>query len=156
MPTRAGMGGGMTKPTLLWLRQDLRLADQPALAAAVAEGPVIPVYVLDDASPGVWKIGGAQRWWLHHSLAALAGDLAARGSGLVLRRGETAKVLSALAVETGAVRVHALRHYEPWWVDAEKRVRERLDLVVHDGNQLAPPRDVVNGSGKPYKIYSPF
>lgn len=156
MPTRAGMGGGMTKPTLLWLRQDLRLADQPALAAAVVEGPVIPVYVLDDASPGAWKIGGAQRWWLHHSLVALADDLEARGSRLVLRRGESAQTLGALTAETGAVRVHALRHYEPWWVDAEKRVGERLDLVVHDGNQLAPPRDVVNGSGKPYKIYSPF
>jgi deoxyribodipyrimidine photo-lyase len=56
----------MTTPTLLWLRQDLRLQDQPALIAAAGEGPVIPVYVLDDVAPGAWAIGGAQRWWLHH------------------------------------------------------------------------------------------
>ena len=143
-------------PTLLWLRQDLRLADQPALAAAVSEGAVIPVYVLDDESPGAWKIGGAQRWWLHHSLAALSQALELRGSRLILRRGESAQVLADIAQRTGVDRVHALRHYEPWWTAAEARVAARLDLQLHDGNQLAPPRDVVSGSGKPYKIYSPF
>ncbi|HZF42241.1 MAG TPA: deoxyribodipyrimidine photo-lyase [Sphingomonadaceae bacterium] len=142
--------------TILWLRQDLRLADQPALAAAGQQGPVVPIFVLDDVSPGDWKIGGAQRWWLHHSLAALAADFEARGSSLILRRGECADVLAALAGEVGATSVHALRHYEPWWIEAERRVADRLDLVLHDGNQLAPPRDLVSGSGKPYKIYSPF
>lgn len=142
--------------TILWLRQDLRLADQPALAAAVADGPVVPVYVLDDISPGSWRIGGAQRWWLHHSLTALARDLEACGLRLTLRRGECAEVLAGVAVEVGATRVHALRHYEPWWLDAEARVAAALDLALHDGNQLAPPRDIVSGSGAPYKIYTPF
>lgn len=68
--------------SLLWLRQDLRLHDQPALVAAAHEGAVIPVYVLDDDAPGAWRIGGAQRWWLHHSLAALAEALEAKGSRL--------------------------------------------------------------------------
>lgn len=146
----------MTAPTLLWLRQDLRLADQAALAAAVAEGAVVPVFILDDISPGAWRIGGAHRWWLHHSLVALAADLELRGSRLILRRGETIEVLEALAAETGATRLHALRHYEPWWTKVETRIAERLGLSLHDGNQLAPPRDIVSGSGKLYKIYSPF
>ena len=61
-------------PVLLWYRQDLRVADQAALAAAVATGhPVLPVYVLDDETAGRWAVGGAGRWWLHFSLAALAG-----------------------------------------------------------------------------------
>ncbi|HRI83734.1 MAG TPA: deoxyribodipyrimidine photo-lyase, partial [Opitutaceae bacterium] len=66
----------MTPPVLLWFRQDLRLQDNPALAAAVARGgPVIPVFILDDAGEGNWAPGGASRWWLHHALAALAASL---------------------------------------------------------------------------------
>jgi len=51
----------MSDPVILWFRQDLRLSDQAAFAAAVKEGPVIPVYILDDAAPRQWKIGSAQR-----------------------------------------------------------------------------------------------
>ncbi len=58
----------MTKPQIVWLRRDLRLADQPALYAAAQAGPVIPVYVLDDDAAGHHAYGGASRWWLHHSL----------------------------------------------------------------------------------------
>ena len=62
----------MTHPTLVWFRNDLRLADNPALSEAVAAGgEVIPVYVLDDEAAGPWRLGGAARWWLHHSLASL-------------------------------------------------------------------------------------
>ena len=142
--------------TILWLRQDLRLADQAALLAACKEGPVVPVYVLDDIGPRDWAIGGASRWWLHHSLADLDASLRAMGSRLILRRGASADALTAVAEEAGANRVHALRHHEPWWRIAERAVAERLDLVLHDGNFLAPPGSIVTGSGAPYKIYSPF
>lgn len=141
---------------IVWFRQDLRLADQAALAAAVAEGPVTPVYILDDETPGDWKIGGAQRWWLHHSLAALASDLEALDSRLILRRGRCAEQLRALVGEVGASRVHALRHHEPWWVRAEAEAAAALDLRLHDGNQLAPPREVRSGSGEAFKIYTPY
>ncbi|WP_374296961.1 deoxyribodipyrimidine photo-lyase [Sphingomonas sp.] len=144
----------MTQPSILWFRQDLRLHDQPALCAAADAGRVIPVYVLDDDTPGDWRIGGAQRWWLHHSLAALAHDLESRGSRLILRRGPAAKVLAQLAGESGAGAVHAIRHYEPWWRAAEADLGERLCL--HDGNHLAPPEAVTTGSGKPFRIYSAF
>ena len=132
--------------SILWFRQDLRLSDQPALAAAMKDGPVIPVYVLDDETPGNWRIGGAQRWWLHHALASLGRDLEARGSRLILRRGRCSEELRRLAEETGAARIHALRHYEPWWVRAEQEVASALDLRLHDGNQLAPPHEVRSGS----------
>ena len=88
--------------TLLWLRQDLRLHDQAALVAAAGAGTVIPVYVLDDDAPGAWRIGGAQRWWLHHSLAALATALEEHGSRLILRRGDAVAILTELMEQTGA------------------------------------------------------
>ena len=141
-------------PTILWFRQDLRLHDQPALSAAAEAGPVIPVYILDDETPGDWRMGAAQRWWLHHSLTSLAKDLGELGSRLILRRGKAVETLRALMEETGATEIHAIRHYEPWWRKAE----EVLDdcLTLHDGNHLARPELVTTGSGKPFRIYSAF
>ena len=140
--------------SLLWLRQDLRLHDQPALVAAAHDGAVVPVYVLDDDAPGDWRMGGAQRWWLHHSLASLAGALEAKGSQLILRRGDAATVLRALAEETGAAAIHAVRHFEPWWRQVEEALGDRLCL--HDGNHLVPVQDVTTGTGQPFRIYSAF
>jgi deoxyribodipyrimidine photo-lyase len=148
----------MSKPVLLWLRRDLRLADQPALAAAVDSGaPVIPVYVLDDETPRHRAMGEASRWWLHGSLASLSKDLHAKGSRLILRRGACHKVLADLAQQTGASEIHALHHHEPWWIMAERAVaRAGLTLHLHHGNYLAPPGSVLNLSGNPYRIYTPF
>jgi len=143
-------------PVLLWLRQDLRLSDQAALAAAVEEGPVIPVYILDDDMPRSWAMGGASRWWLHHSLTSLDERLREKGSRLILRRGASAEILAQLAEETGACRVHALHHYEPWWRNAEKAVAKALDLCLHDGGLLLPPGAVRTGAGGIYRIYTPF
>jgi len=140
---------------IVWFRQDLRIADQPALAAAAAEGAVLPLYILDDESPGErFRIGGAQRWWLHHSLVSLARDLEALGSGLILRRGPSEAVLRQLLDETGAARILALRHHEPWWVRAQEALADRLTL--HDGNTLAPLRELATAGGQPFKIYSAY
>lgn len=146
----------MTAPVIVWLRRDLRLADQPALRAAAAQGPVIPVYVLDDEAPKHRRMGAASRWWLHHSLASLAADLAAVGARLILRRGKSDEVLAALAAETGARSVHAMHHVEPWWRNAERAVSKVLDLTLHHGLFLAPPGSVLTGGGTPFKIYTPF
>jgi deoxyribodipyrimidine photo-lyase len=146
----------MTIPTILWLRQDLRLADHPALVAACSEGGVIPVYILDDESPGDRRMGGAQRWWLHHSLAALGRAMAAKGGRLILRRGESLAILAELAAQAGATRVHAIRHYEPWWQHAEAEVAAELDLVLHDGNHLAHPATILTGGGTRYRVFTPW
>ncbi|MBW4330836.1 DNA photolyase family protein [Stakelama sp. CBK3Z-3] len=146
----------MTEPVLLWLRRDLRLSDQPALIAAAHEGPVVPVYVLDDETAQHRKMGGASRWWLHHSLKSLDAALREKGSRLILRRGKCEDELASVARSVGASRVHCIRHYEPWWRNAERAVAKELDLNCHDGNYLTPPGSITTGSGEPYKIYTPF
>lgn len=143
-------------PSILWFRRDLRLADHAALVAAASDGAVIPVYILDDETPRHRRMGGASRWWLHHSLASLDRDLRARGSRLILRRGKCEEVLAALAAETGASRVHALRHYEPWWRNAQAALAKRIELILHEGNFLAPPGSITTGTGGQYKIFTPF
>jgi deoxyribodipyrimidine photo-lyase len=143
-------------PQIVWFRNDLRLADQAAVRAAAAAGPVVAVFVLDDATPGDWRIGAAQRWWLHHSLAALGRDLAGMGGALVLRCGVPGAVLAEVAAATGATAVQALHQYEPWARAQEAAVGAVLDLTLHDGAYLAPPGAVTAGGGGRYRIFTPF
>src|SRR5919112_6548580 len=89
--------------SLVWLRDDLRLDDNPALTEAAALGlPLTVVFILDEESAGIRPLGGATRWWLHHSLAALAASLENNGSRLLLRRGPALVVVQELAAETAA------------------------------------------------------
>ncbi len=146
-------------PVLVWLRRDLRLADNSAILAAVATGrPVIVVYVLDDTSPGLWSAGGASRWWLHYSLASLAADLAARGGALTLRRGRYEDAVPALVAETGAVAVHAGLPTEPWARAALGAVRARLTvpLKVHLTTLLHRPDAIRTTAGGAFTVFTPF
>ncbi len=151
----------MTTPTLLWFRQDLRLADNPALAAAVKAGPVLPVFILDDETPGQWKAGGASRWWLHHSLEALAADLRKLGSDLILRRGPAAKVITSLLKETGATAIFWNRQYEPWAIGRDTRIKDSLKTASiraesFNASLLREPWEMKTGAGGPYRVFTPF
>ena len=147
----------MSQPILLWYRQDLRVADHPALSAAVASGaPVIPVFVLDDETPGTWRPGGASRWWLAGSLAALDGQLRARGSRLVVRRGRSAEVLRALLQETGATQVFFTRRYEPAHAREEQALAKDLDCRRFGGSLLFEPEAIRTKAGHPFRVFTPF
>ncbi len=146
----------MAKPHIVWLRRDLRMADNPALYHAAQEGPVVAVYVLDDEAAGDHAYGGASRWWLHYSLESLSKSFGRRNSRIVLRRGDAVDELAKLAEEIGAETVHANRHYEPWWRKAQGQLAKKADLQLYDANYLLPPGAVTTGSGDPYKIYTPF
>ncbi|MET0977102.1 MAG: deoxyribodipyrimidine photo-lyase, partial [Leifsonia sp.] len=94
------------RPSIVWLRDDLRVADNPALVAALERGsPVVALYILDEESPGIRPLGGATRWWLHQSLRSLARSLADLGVPLVLRRGPASAVIDDVlgATDAGAV-----------------------------------------------------
>ncbi|HET8613869.1 MAG TPA: deoxyribodipyrimidine photo-lyase [Sphingomonas sp.] len=143
-------------PVILWFRQDLRIADQAALRAAANDGPVLPLYVLDDDAPGAWRMGAAQRWWLHHSLQSLSESLDKLGLRLILRRGEAVSVIARLAHQTGAERIHCLRHHEPWWAVAEERLARDFDLQAREGGSLAPVGSIRTGSGDAFRVFAPF
>jgi deoxyribodipyrimidine photo-lyase len=148
--------------TVVWFRQDLRLRDNPALHAAVATGqPVIPVYIWSPEEEGEWAPGAASRWWLHHSLAALATELRKQGSRLILARGRAPVVLEKLAAEAGATAVHWNRRYEPAAVTCTHLVSERLrrrgiHAVEFNGALLSDPTKFLNKSGRPYQVYTAF
>jgi deoxyribodipyrimidine photo-lyase len=146
----------MTQPTLIWLRQDLRVSDHAALSAAAAKGPIIPVYILDDETPGAWKMGAASRWWLHKSLESLGAKMP-----LVLKRGRADLVVADLLAKTNAAAVHFTRDYAPWSGALEQRVKAACEKAGaachrHSGFLLHEPEAIRNGSGECYKVYTPF
>jgi deoxyribodipyrimidine photo-lyase len=110
--------------TLVWLRRDLRLTDNPALYEALRSGGrVVPVFIDETADALSWSHGSASRWWLHHSLSALASDLASRGSRLIIRRGPSEAALRQIADEMGAQNLFWNRLYEPGHIARDARLK---------------------------------
>ncbi|MCS5722761.1 DNA photolyase family protein [Herbiconiux sp. CPCC 203407] len=148
--------------TIVWLRDDLRVRDNPALHEAVRRGdPIVVLYVLDDESSGIRPLGAASRWWLHHSLEALAAELGEVGLALTLRRGPAEAVVHAAVSETEATAVLWNRRYG----EAERTVdtalksslREAgLEVESFQGSLLAEPWTVLTGQGGWYKVFTPF
>jgi deoxyribodipyrimidine photo-lyase len=147
---------------LLWFRRDLRLADNPALTAAVEHADrVVAVYVHAPAEAGAWRPGAASDWWLHRSLRQLDDSLRRRGLERTVRRGPAAHALATLATETGATQVYWNRLYEPavvardTAVEAELRA-QGLHCASFNGALLHEPWQVQTAQGGPYKVFTPF
>ncbi|MET0302951.1 MAG: deoxyribodipyrimidine photo-lyase [Microbacteriaceae bacterium] len=152
----------MTRPSIVWFRDDLRLADNPALRAALDRGePVIGLYVLDEESPGIRPLGGAARWWLHHSLASLAERLAERGSTLVLRRGPADRIVRETVTDTDAGAVFWNRRYGGPERDIDAGLKTALrgddvEVASFAASLLHEPWTVKTGGGTHYSVFSPF
>ncbi|MFM8819846.1 MAG: cryptochrome/photolyase family protein [Phenylobacterium sp.] len=146
--------------SLLWFRRDLRLIDNPALMAALSDGPVIPVYILDE-DPQVRPLGGASRWWLNKSLDALSADLEGRGSRLILRRGDPGEVLSELAAATGAASLHWNDLFDPGLRERDDGLERRLKSTGvtvgrWNGVHLVRPDTVRTRTGGAFSVFTPF
>jgi deoxyribodipyrimidine photo-lyase len=147
---------------IVWFRRDLRLADNPALLAALDAGHApIPLYIQAPGEEAPWVPGAASRAWLHRSLRSLEDSLRSLGSGLLLRRGDSLAVLEQLVAETGAEAVYWNRLYDPATRVRDARVKEALKqrgLVAEsfNGALLAEPWTVATGSGEPYRVFTPF
>ena len=145
--------------TILWIRRDLRLADNPALAAALGEGgPVIPVFIRDAEVDG---LGAAPKWRLEQGLAAFAAALEAAGSRLILRSGEARAVLEALVDETGARAVHWNQLYDPGAIARDTEVKRALKArgvaaESHGGHLLFEPWTVETKQGGHFRVYTPM
>ena len=151
----------MTRPTLVWLRDDLRIADNPALLEGVKRGaPVVVVYLLDEVSPGIRAHGGASRWWLHHSLAALGQGIERLGGRLVLRRGPAETEIPRLVAETDAAAVYWNRRYAASRnIDAALKTRLRgdgLEVRSFQATLLFEPWTVTTAEGNPFRVFTPF
>ncbi len=147
---------------LIWFRRDLRLDDNPALQAALRAGHVpVPVYIHAPDEEAPWAPGAASHAWLHRSLLALDADLRARGSRLIIRRGESLTEIEKLIAETRAEALHWNRLYEPASIARDTRIKQGLKsrgLTVesHNAALLVEPWTVETGQGDPYRVFTPF
>lgn len=149
------------RPVIFWFRDDLRLADNPGLAAAHATGkPVILLYVLDEDSKESRPLGGASKWWLDKSLRALGERIAAKGGKLILRKGAAETVLAGLISETRSDAVYWNRRYGP-----ARKIDEHIKKALKadgisvesfNGSLLAEPFAIKTGSGGDFKVFTPF
>ncbi|WP_426016818.1 cryptochrome/photolyase family protein [Brevundimonas sp. DWR2-3-1b1] len=149
-----------TKPVILWFRRDLRLHDNPALNHAAETGrPILPVFILD-RNPDR-QTGAASLWWLDKSLRALDASLQARGSRLILRSGDSLTQLQKLIQETNADAVFMNRLFEPQAFERDAEIAHALkadavDCRGFNGSLLCRPGAMLNGTGGPYKVFTPF
>lgn len=147
---------------VVWLRDDLRVSDNPALTAAARAGrPTVAVYVLDDTEAVSRRLGAASRWWLHHSLTALSASLEKRGTRLVLRRGDAAEQVLAVMHETRATHLHLNRRYAAAEREQDEQVAAAAQQVgvtteTYAAQLLTEPGQVVNGDGRPFGVFTPF
>ena len=150
-------------PAIVCFRDDFRVQDNPALWHAADSGrPLVALYVHDSVSEGLRELGGAQKWWLHHALQNLDGDLEALGLKLVIRSGPADDVLKEVVDETGAAVVYWNRRYvgaaEMEIDKATKAWLQECGVAVETfrASLLHEPQKLLTGSNTPYKVYSPF
>lgn len=145
--------------TLVLFHKNLRVGDNPALTAAAELGPVVPVFVLDESFGRA--LGGASRWWLHHSLQSLDNDLRALGAPLILRKGDLLDEVKALVRATGASRVFLQHGYDPSVQKGEAALHEwgvksDVEIKRFAGQVLFPPETIRTQQDKPYTVFSPY
>ena len=149
-------------PAVVWFRDDLRVTDQPALTRAVASGrPLVCVYV-DDTGEGAGRaLGGAARWWLHGSLAALDAALARHGGRLLLLRGDAQREIERIVRDTGAAAVYWNRRYAQPQRDADAALKATLkarglEVETSNGSLLNEPWEVMTGAGTPFQVFTAY
>ncbi len=149
----------MMSNAIVWFRQDLRLSDNPAFAEACRHHDcVIPIYILDEATS---PLGGAQRWWLHHSLVSLDKDLTKIGLKLCLRQGDALDVLEQLFQDYPIEAIYWNRCYEPVAIARDTVIKKVFQtrgvrVASTNGCLLHEPWQITNMTGHFFKVFTPY
>ena len=148
--------------TIVWLRQDLRLDDNPALFHATESGAeVIAVYIWAPEEEGSWMYGGASKVWLHFSLQSLCESFKNVGSDLIIRKGNSLEELLALAKRSNASTIHWNDRYEPETVARDQKIREVLEksglnVKTFNSTLLYDPGSISTLQNGCYRVFTPF
>ena len=149
--------GRLGRSAIWWLRRDLRLNDQIALAAALqAAEKVIPVFILDPTILDSQNVGEKRLNFLWGCLHALDQSLRQKGNTLIVRSGNPQEVLSALLAETDAGAIYAENDISPYAIQRDRQVAEALPLELVGSPVIHPPELIMKRDGSPYTIFTPF
>lgn len=142
-------------PVVMWFRRDLRLADNEALCAATAGGPVLPIFVID---PTFANSGSPRMAFMLRALRALDDEM---GGALVIQHGDPVDVLPRVAKAVGASEVYVAKDFAPYGRKRDEDVAAALSAVgarlVESGSAYAvEPSTVRKQDGTPYAVFTPF
>lgn len=149
----------MISSAIVWFRQDLRLGDNPAFAEACRHhDKIIPLYILDEVAT---PLGGAKRWWLHHSLASLDKGLQKLGLSLCLRQGKAFDVLKQVVDDYQIESIYWNRCYSPDSIERDAAIKKvfqagGIRIVSTNGSLLHEPWQIKNKSGHFFKVFTPY
>lgn len=147
-------------PVIVWFRDDLRLADNPALSHAVASGrPVLCLFVHDPQQAFARALGGAVRWWLDGGLRALHADLARVGAGLHVACGDAATLVPRLVAQAGAAEIVWNRRYDPAGRETDTAIKaavKEAGVAAHSfaAGVLHEPWTVRTRTGDAFRVYT--
>jgi deoxyribodipyrimidine photo-lyase len=156
------MNANLSGPVLLWVRRDLRVHDNPALAYAAARGDVVPVFVWNPAEDGGWPLGAAARVWLHHALGGFASELERRGSArLIIAVGSVVDTLMHHAQAVSARSIVWNRLYEPAAIAQSAALKRRAAAAGIEARSFASyllnePQAIKNRQGTPFKVFTAY
>lgn len=149
--------------SIVWFRRDLRLADNPAICAAVEKGyPIIPLFIWAPDEEKPWQAGSASKVFLFHSLIAFSEELDKLDSKLIIRQGNTLAELRALIKQCHVKAIYWNRYYEPQIIARDKIIEEtlreysNLEVKSFNASLLYEPWQVKQKNDKPYKVFGPF
>ena len=146
--------------SIVWFRRDLRIADNPALGAAIAAGrPVKAIYVHDESMR--FSPGGARKWFLHHALTSLGLRLARIGVSFDVFAGNELETVERAASEFDAAELFWNRRYAADEITVDKALKSALTrrgVGAHsfNGSLLREPWEIETKSGGPFKVFTPF
>jgi deoxyribodipyrimidine photo-lyase len=144
--------------SIYWIRQDLRLNDNPALNASVKNGAIIPIYIVDEKNPGEHIIGDASKIWLYYSLQELNRQF---DNKLIFSIGDPEEILSDLCKSEQINKIFWNRVYEPWGISRDKKIKENMkkegvEINSFNGSLLWEPWQVLKNDGTPYRVFTPY
>lgn len=146
---------------LVWLDKDLRMHDNPALWHAFQNASsVIIIYILDTTKRG-WDLGGASKWWLHHSLKSFSDMCNQKQFTFVLRSGDPEKILPEIAKKIQASDVVWNQRYDPYSHTRDLSIQKKLkvngvNVITFNGNLLFKPDEIVTKQNSFYKVFKPY
>ncbi len=141
---------------IVWLRQDLRLEDNPALYEASKKGVIIPIYIFDDTHPKQFTMGSASLYWLKHLLKSLNQDC---NHLLRVYKGDPIIILPKIIEEFNAKGIFWNRCYEPWRIQRDRKIKEMLttfQVESFNGSLLWEPWQILKSDQTPYRVFTPF
>lgn len=150
----------LSKRTVILFTRDLRVHDQPALAAAAAAGEVLPLFVLDERL--LASFGAPNRVaFLLDALRDLRGSLEARGAGLAVRRGDVVAETVCFALDHDADAVHLSEDVSAYAQERERRLRRalagaRVALETFPGVTVVPPGELAPAGREHFRVFTPY